>query len=92
MGFFLKKGNFWLGASFLIQNTLPRTVYANLYCNSEFPGCYNTPIVKYAPKKYLIKTYGCQANVADSNSMSGILEALGFEKIKPGKKYKNENG
>jgi len=47
--------------------------------------------VKYEPKKYYIKTYGCQANVADSNSMSGILEALGFEQIKSGKKYKNEN-
>ncbi len=47
--------------------------------------------MKYTPKKYYIKTYGCQANVADSNSMAGILEALGFEQIKPGKKYKNEN-
>ena len=45
--------------------------------------------MKYKPKKYLIKTYGCQANVADSNSMSGILEALGFEQIKPKRKYKN---
>jgi tRNA-2-methylthio-N6-dimethylallyladenosine synthase len=34
---------------------------------------------KYKTKKYLIKTFGCQANVADSNTMAGILEALGFE-------------
>jgi len=33
----------------------------------------------YKPKKYLIKTLGCQANVADSNTISGVLEALGFE-------------
>lgn len=30
-------------------------------------------------KKYHITTFGCQANVADSNTMAGILEALGFE-------------
>lgn len=28
---------------------------------------------------YHIKTFGCQANVADSNTISGVLEALGFE-------------
>ena len=33
----------------------------------------------YNPKKYLIQTYGCQANIADSNKIAGILEALGFE-------------
>lgn len=33
----------------------------------------------YSPKKYLIKTLGCQANVADSNTMGGVLESLGFE-------------
>ena len=29
-------------------------------------------------KKYLIKTYGCQGNLADSEKISGILESLGF--------------
>jgi len=33
----------------------------------------------YLPKTYHIKTYGCQANMADSNYMAGVLEALGFE-------------
>lgn len=32
-------------------------------------------------KTYLIKTYGCQGNVADSEKMAGIFEAMGF---KPG--------
>ena len=31
-------------------------------------------------KKYLIQTYGCQANEADSEVMAGILEKIGFEK------------
>ena len=30
-------------------------------------------------KKYLLKTYGCQANLSDSEKISGILEFLGFE-------------
>ena len=30
-------------------------------------------------KTYSIKTFGCQANIADSNTISGVLEALGFE-------------
>ena len=34
----------------------------------------------YSAQKYAITTFGCQANVADSNTMAGILEALGFEK------------
>ncbi len=34
----------------------------------------------FVPKRYLIKTLGCQANEADSSTMAGILEALGFEK------------
>lgn len=34
----------------------------------------------YSPQKYYITTFGCQANEADSNTMAGILEALGFEK------------
>ncbi len=33
----------------------------------------------YKPKTYLIKTFGCQANKADSNTMAGVLESLGFE-------------
>ncbi|MGI6782048.1 MAG: tRNA (N6-isopentenyl adenosine(37)-C2)-methylthiotransferase MiaB [Acholeplasmataceae bacterium] len=32
-------------------------------------------------KKYLIQTYGCQANEADSEVMAGILEMIGFEKV-----------
>ncbi len=31
-------------------------------------------------KKYLLKTYGCQGNLADSEKISGILEMMGFEK------------
>ncbi|MFC1722220.1 MiaB/RimO family radical SAM methylthiotransferase [Patescibacteria group bacterium] len=46
--------------------------------------------MSYKPKKYLIKTLGCQANVADSNTMSGILESLGFEEFKTDKVFKNE--
>lgn len=34
----------------------------------------------YSAQKYAITTFGCQANVADSSTMSGILEALGFER------------
>lgn len=34
---------------------------------------------EYTPKTYHIKTFGCQANIADSNNMSGILESFGFE-------------
>lgn len=29
-------------------------------------------------KKYHIKTYGCQGNLADSEKMAGLLEAMGF--------------
>ena len=31
-------------------------------------------------KKYLIQTYGCQGNEADSEMIAGILEQMGFEK------------
>lgn len=31
-------------------------------------------------KKYLIKTYGCQGNLADSEVMSAIFEEMGFQK------------
>jgi tRNA-2-methylthio-N6-dimethylallyladenosine synthase len=31
-------------------------------------------------KKYLIDTYGCQANEADGETMAGILTLMGFEK------------
>lgn len=34
----------------------------------------------YRPQKYNIVTFGCQANEADSSTMAGILESLGFEK------------
>lgn len=30
-------------------------------------------------KKYYIKTYGCQGNLADSEKMAGILEELGYD-------------
>ncbi|WP_018922479.1 tRNA (N6-isopentenyl adenosine(37)-C2)-methylthiotransferase MiaB [Salsuginibacillus kocurii] len=30
-------------------------------------------------KKYLIRTYGCQMNVHDTENMAGILEEMGFE-------------
>jgi len=33
-------------------------------------------------KTYFIKTYGCQANLADSEKIGGILEALGYEELK----------
>ena len=29
-------------------------------------------------KKYHLKTYGCQGNLADSEQLAGILEAMGF--------------
>ncbi len=31
-------------------------------------------------KKYFIRTYGCQANVIDSENIAGILKKIGFEK------------
>ncbi len=31
-------------------------------------------------KKYLLKTYGCQGNLADSEKIAGILEMMGYEK------------
>ena len=31
-------------------------------------------------KKYYIRTYGCQANVRDGETMAGMLEMMGFEK------------
>ncbi len=36
-------------------------------------------MTKFEPKKYYIQTFGCAANVADSNTIVGVLEALGFE-------------
>lgn len=32
-----------------------------------------------AGKKYLLKTYGCQGNLADSEHIAGLLEMMGFE-------------
>jgi len=32
-------------------------------------------------KTYIIKTYGCQGNLADSEKMAGILEALGYTAV-----------
>ena len=31
-------------------------------------------------KKYFIRTYGCQMNERDSETISGILEQMGYEK------------
>ena len=31
------------------------------------------------PKTYYIKTFGCYSNTADSGTMSGMLEVLGYE-------------
>jgi len=31
-------------------------------------------------KKYMLKTYGCQGNLADSEKIAGMLELMGFEK------------
>ncbi len=33
-----------------------------------------------AGKYYLLKTYGCQGNLADSEKIAGILELMGYEK------------
>lgn len=35
----------------------------------------------HKPKTYYIKTLGCQANTADTNTMAGLLEALGYEAL-----------
>ena len=43
-----------------------------------------------ASKIYYIKTFGCQANIADSGTMGGILEALGWESFFP-RPAKNED-
>ncbi len=40
------------------------------------PKYYNLGVGKY----YMLKTYGCQGNLADSEKIAGILETLGFEK------------
>ena len=32
-------------------------------------------------KKYFIRTYGCQANVLDSQNIEGILLAIGYSKV-----------
>ena len=43
------------------------------------------------PKKhrYFIKTYGCQANIADSQKIAGLLDLLGFIELIP-PKFKTE--
>ena len=33
-------------------------------------------------KTYLLKTYGCQGNLADSEKISGLLEAMGYTKAR----------
>ncbi len=52
--------------------------------------------MSYKPKTYYIKTLGCQANIVDSGTIAGILNALGFEAAKvgtaqDGHPYKNEH-
>lgn len=42
------------------------------------------------PQKYHIRTYGCQANIADSSTIAGVLESLGFEAF-PEPEGKNED-
>lgn len=32
-------------------------------------------------KTYLLKTYGCQANIADSERISGLLEVMGYREV-----------
>ena len=44
----------------------------------------------YKPGKYHIKTFGCQANIADSSTLAGILESLGYEHFSTDTK-ENEN-
>lgn len=41
-------------------------------------------------KKYFIKTFGCQANIADSEKIDSILEPLGFEKFHVFQEFTNE--
>ncbi len=36
---------------------------------------------KYLGKRYFLKTYGCQMNEHDSENISAMLEAMGFEKV-----------
>ena len=40
---------------------------------------------KYKPlgngKTYMIKTYGCQGNLSDSEKIAGIMEALGYKEV-----------
>ena len=38
-------------------------------------------IHKYSGKKYFVKTYGCQMNERDSETIEAILNKLGFEKV-----------
>jgi len=45
---------------------------------------------RYTPKTYFIRTFGCQANTADSNNLAGILESLGFEPVVEPKDSQNE--
>ena len=47
-------------------------------------------MAEFKPKTYFIKTFGCQANVADSNTLAGILEALGFEEVSEPKNVRSD--
>ena len=38
-------------------------------------------INKYSGKKYFLKTYGCQMNERDSETLSALIEKLGFERV-----------
>ena len=50
------------GAEVLINNFILEPKYINLG----------------AGKKYMLKTYGCQGNLADSEKIAGILEMMGY--------------
>ena len=32
-------------------------------------------------KKYMVKTYGCQGNIADSEKIKGIMESMGYTEV-----------
>ena len=38
-------------------------------------------VSKLSGKNYFIRTYGCQANVRDEETMSGMLDLVGMNKV-----------
>lgn len=49
-----------------------KVIYSNIQISEEIKKLNSG-------KKYLIKTFGCQANVRDSETLSGLLESANFE-------------